>query len=105
MLVAGCSVRQSQLPGTYELQFDGGRSVLEIKQDGTFSQEVVAERTFRLTGKWTFDGKYLRLSPGFIVAQNNAGLQQDSVWLPVSRSWGTVDIETDPNFGLSYRKK
>jgi hypothetical protein len=110
MLLNACSrdIQQSDLPGSYRLEFNDGFATLELRPDGTFVQEVRQsnKNVIRTEGRWSFDSRHTRISlaPIYTVTQFNEGSGPHPASMPVERSIGGIEFVSDPDFNLAYRR-
>lgn len=107
-LTACYPATKESLPGRYSVKFDWGESTLELRKDGTFTEEAItgSGTKKRIDGEWSFkDG---RVSREPCVKMDHAGLDDD-LWpycSPGVNRWGPgfVEIAIDPDYGYSYQK-
>lgn len=108
--LTGChSASKESLPGRYTVKFDWGESTLELRKDGTFTEEATpkdgAKR--RIEGNWSFKDGDVSRAP--CLKMDHTGLDEE-LW-PYCRDrairWGLGSVEIgglDPDYGYSYEK-
>ena len=110
LCLTGCySASEDSLPGRYTVKFDWGESVLELRKDGTFTEEATTKSGSkkRIEGKWSFkDGVNVSRSP--CLRLDHTGLDDAPVGVcnDSAHRWGLgfVEIALDPDYGYSYQK-
>lgn len=76
LLITGCGeepgrvrVRQDEVVGAYETNFDGGREVLELRNDQTYVQDFIAgKKSIHHTGKWKIENHFLNGSDVVLIS-------------------------------------
>ena len=110
LCLTGCySASKESLPGRYTVKFDWGESTLELRTDGTFTEEATVKggARKRIEGKWSFnDG--INVSPAPCLNLDHTGVDDKPVdgCNDSAHRWGPGFVETaiDPDFGYSYQK-
>lgn len=106
----GCTpVRDSWIPGRYEVQVQhGGSGTLVLRPDGTLSEEVrpVDGPARQIEGTWErFSRTSIDRTPCFAISyrgvtdETHEGCSSSITWV-----LGAVQIGIDPDYGVAYRK-
>jgi hypothetical protein len=75
-------VKPAQVIGIYEAKFDNGSERLELKGDGTYSQDFTSKsRRFHHTGTWRIENVFL---DGSEVILTNAAVSEDDEARPLA---------------------
>jgi hypothetical protein len=109
LFLVGCyRASEESLPGKYTVKFDWGEAVLDLRKDGTFTEEATTRSGTkkRLEGKWSFKDGHVSREP--CLKMDHTGLD-DEPWpycSPGVNRWGPgfVEIGLDPDYGYSYQK-
>jgi hypothetical protein len=110
VLLLGCwPAKQTDLPGQYVVEGDWGKSVLDLRTDGSFVEEAMLKNggTKRVEGKWKFMPRF-NVSRAPCLRIDHSGIAEDN-WDGCNQSVngygiGHVEISLDPDFGVAYRK-
>jgi hypothetical protein len=108
--LTGCySASKESLPGRYTVKFDWGESTLELRKDGTFTEEATVKggTKKRIEGKWSFnDGINVSRAPCLNLDHADVDDKPVDSCSDSAHRWGAgfVEIAIDPDHGYSYQK-
>ncbi len=105
----GCSLgaRPNELPGDYALVADNGSIRLTLRPDHSYEQIVTYRngQQARASGAWEYSTKNSDITfPNLYAVRghNIIGISVSS--LEVTKAFGSVRLEADPNEGTVYKK-
>ena len=103
------SVREPELLGVYSANADWGKLTLLLRKDHTMEQTVVEKngRVDRVSGTWEFksdSGDRIILAPCLEFTHTPPAGYGGACDYGVGGFLNGVEISTDPDFGVAYRK-
>ncbi len=115
-VLAGCSavVTEDQVPGTYKAEADWGTATVVFQKNHDFHQTVTPKNgpPRDLTGHWILSAHpgntpytTISLSPFFNVTHDKQGAYTlASAYSIYHVPFGGINIASDPDYGIAYRK-
>lgn len=119
LLNAGClyAADKDELLGTYVAEYEFGTDKLELRSDGTYTQEITlkeGEKVIRGDGKWSYDRSrhYIDFEDLYVLSDGYGkksdayeNLPRGPASYPVARYFWSRRLRLGPDEGTPYNKQ
>lgn len=106
VMACSCTPRRSELAGSYVLRDLSRTGRLQLRTDGTFTEDVVNKLggKIHVDGRWELGPDGLTRKPCVHFALEGGELRYDLCVQAVQRSVSGPQIYIEPDFGLLYER-